>query len=285
MENWRANNRALWDERTGIHLAPGGYDLTTHRAGLGRLDAIVESEIGSVAGLRILHLQCHIGDDSIALIQHGASEVVGIDFSPAAIEAATALASELSAPARFVLSDVLAAAQALPDEAGRFDMVFTSWGTIGWLPDLAAWAATIAFFLKPGGVFYFADAHPIAMVFDGQVPGDPEARPAWFGGYFERGPITYIEAQDYANPEVALRHTSQIVWLHSVADILAALRRAGLRLDWLHEHPGLTSQLYPGLVRGPDRLWTWPGRPWLPLGLSLRAEKPIPSAAATPALD
>ncbi len=102
MDDWRALNLANWEERTAIHLGLGGYDLSSHRAGQGSLDAIVEAELGSVAGLRVLHLQCHIGDDSIAVAQRGASEVVGVDFSTAAISAARDLAREVGATnARF----------------------------------------------------------------------------------------------------------------------------------------------------------------------------------------
>ncbi len=115
-----------------MHLGPGGYDVSSQRAGRGRLDAISEAELGSVVGLRVLHLQCHIGDDSIAIAQRGAAEVVGVDFSPPAVQAAQALAAECGvANARFVLSDVLEAPAALPGEAGKFDLLFTTWGTIG----------------------------------------------------------------------------------------------------------------------------------------------------------
>jgi SAM-dependent methyltransferase len=240
---------------------------------LGRLDAIVEAELGPVAGLRVLHLQSHLGDDSVALAQRGAAEVVGVDFSPAAVAAARALAAETGASGvRFVEADLYAAPAALPGEAGRFDLVFVTWGTIWWLPDIAGWARVAAHFLKPGGALYFADAHPMAMVFDGAGrPDDPDHRPDWFVPYFHREPIAYDEPFDYANPAARLANSRTIVWMHGLADILGALRAAGLRLDWLHEHPGLTSPLFPGLVQGPDRLWTWPGRAWLPLALSLRA--------------
>jgi SAM-dependent methyltransferase len=106
-DDWLNLNRAKWEERTAVHLGPRGYDLSSHRAGQGRLDSLVDAALGDVAGLRILHLQSHLGDDSIALAQRGTAEVVGVDFSPAAIAAATALAAECGVPqARFVLSDV-----------------------------------------------------------------------------------------------------------------------------------------------------------------------------------
>lgn len=272
-EDWRALNRANWEERTAVHLGSQFYDLSSHRAGRGRLDAIVEAELGPVAGLRVLHLQSHLGDDSIALAQRGAAEVVGVDFSPAAVAAASALAAEVGAAnARFVESDVYAAPEALPGRAGAFDLVFITWGTITWLPDLARWARVIAHFLRPGGALYFADGHPAAYVFDGA--GGPAGRPDWTFPYFARQALAFDNPADYADPEARLTNSRTIEFLHPLADILGALREAGLRLDWFHEHARLTWQLFPCLVRGDDRLWTWPDRPWLPLAFSLRAEKP-----------
>lgn len=272
--DWLALNRANWEERTAVHLGPGGYDLSSHRAGRGRLDAIVEAELGSVEGLRVLHLQCHIGDDTIALAQRGAAEVVGVDFSPAALAAARALAAEVGAAnARFVEAEVYAAPEALAGEAASFDRVFVTWGTIGWLPDIARWARVVAHFLKPGGVFYFAEGHPAALVFDDAVPGTGGALPGPLVPYFERAPRLFDDPGDYADPTARLANSRTVAWLHPLGDILAALAAAGLRLDWLREHPAVTWQMFRALVKGADGLWTWPAEPWLPLALSLRATK------------
>jgi len=272
--DWRRLNQANWDERTAVHLGPRGYDLSSQRAGRGRLDAIVDAEIGDVGGLAILHLQCHLGDDSVALAQRGARRVVGVDFSPPALDAARSLAAECGLTnTRFVLSDVLCTPAALPEDAGAFDLVFTSWGTICWLPDLDAWAEAIAFALRPGGALYFADMHPVARVFD-----DEGVRAAGFPGwrfpYFEHGPWHFDDPADYMDPEARLANSRIVEFQHPLSSILAALRRAGLRLDWLREHPGLVWKPFAGCVRDAQGLWTWPDRPWLPLSLSLRAVKP-----------
>lgn len=268
-----ALKRANWDERVPIHLGPRGYHLAPHRAGAGRLDPLVEAELGPVAGLRVLHLQCHLGDDSIAIAQRGAAEVVGVDFSPAAVAAAARLAAECGVGhARFVLSDVLQAPQTLPQEAGRFDLVFVSWGTICWLPDIAAWARSIAFFLRPGGALYFADAHPLVRCFD--TPGgvvDDAGRPALAIPYFDRAAQVFDDPADYMDATARLRNRRTVEWMHGLGDILGALRDAGLRLDWLREHPRLVWQMFPHLVRDAEGMWTWPDRPWLPLSVSLRA--------------
>jgi SAM-dependent methyltransferase len=271
--DWRTLNRKNWDERVPVHFGPGGYDLSSQRAGRGRLDTIVEAELSSVAGLRVLHLQCHLGDDSIALSQRGAAEVVGVDFSAPAIEAATSLAAECGVTnTRFVLSDVLEAPTALPGEVGSFDLVFTTWGTVTWYPDVARWGQVVGHFLRPGGALYFADMHPAAAVFDGLADqADADARPGWLVPYFGRAPQVFDDPTDYANAEARLANSRTVNWSHPLADILGSLRAAGLALDWLHEHPRLTWKLFPGLVQDADQLWTWPGRPWLPLAVSLRA--------------
>ncbi|MGG5818676.1 class I SAM-dependent methyltransferase [Falsiroseomonas sp. HW251] len=273
-EDWRALNRANWEERTALHLGPSGYDVSSHLAGRGRLDGIVEAEIGDVAGLSILHLQCHIGDDSVALAQRGAARVLGVDFSPAAVQGARDLAARCRlSNTRFVLSDVLDTPGAIPEEAGAFDLVFTSWGTIGWLPDVDRWAGAIAFALRPGGRLYFADIHPLCLVFDDSGARRAEGFPGWLVPYLGREPVRYEDAIDYADPARPLTNSATVVFLHPLADILGALRRAGLRLDWLHEHARLPWAPFAGLVRGPDGLFTWPDQPWLPLGLSLAAVK------------
>ncbi|WP_170984821.1 bifunctional 2-polyprenyl-6-hydroxyphenol methylase/3-demethylubiquinol 3-O-methyltransferase UbiG [Roseomonas sp. AR75] len=272
--SWRRLNQANWDERTAAHLGPRGYDLSTHRAGRGWLDPMVEAAIGDIAGRSVLHLQCHVGQDSVALAQRGARRVVGVDFSPPALDAAAALAAECGLPdTRFVLADAQDVPAALPDEAGAFDLVFTSWGTICWLPDLDRWAAGIAFALRPGGAFVFADMHPVARVL-----GDPATAapgfPGWACSYFETGPIEFDDPTDYQDPEAHLANSRTVEFQHGLAGILGALRGAGLAMERLEEHPRLIWQPFPGCVQDADGLWTWPDKPWLPLALVLRAVKP-----------
>ena len=189
-ENWREANRANWDERTAVHLGPGSdYDLGPLRAGRGELDAIVRSELGPVTGLRVLHLQCHFGADSLTLAQQGAAAVAGLDFSVPAIEAARRLAGELglSDRARFVEADLYDAPRAIP-EPGGFDLVFVTWGALPWLPDVAGWARIVAGFLRPGGRFHLAEGHPTALVFD-DMAGTQDGRPGWFAPYLDRKPV------------------------------------------------------------------------------------------------
>jgi SAM-dependent methyltransferase len=274
---WRETNRRMWDERVAVHLAPGGYDLTGLRAGSAMLGRIEEREIGEfvggVEGLRIVHLQCHFGKDSLTLAQQGA-KVVGLDFSHAAIAAARALAEELGLAerARFVEGDLYDAPR-LVDELEAFDLAFVTWGAIGWLPDIFGWARIVAGLLKPGGRLYLAEGHPAAFVFDDAAVSEG-GQPGWFVPYFERGPHVFEAAEDYANPEAPLKHTKSVGWMHPLADTVSALLEAGLRLRMLREHDAVPWRMFRSLRQDADGLYRWPDRRWLPLAFSLLAEKP-----------
>lgn len=270
--DWRAINLAHWEELAAIHLAPGGYDLSALRSGQGRLDAIAEAELGPVAGLRVLHLQCHIGDDTLVLAQRGA-EVTGLDFSASAIGAARALAAELGLAdrARFVQAELYDAPAAVASPAG-FDLVFVTWGALGWLPDIAGWARVVAHHLAPGGRLYLAEAHPAALVFDDAGEGAGGDRPGWLVPYFSRAPLVQEEA-DYANLAAPQAAAQAVSWMHPISAVLEGLRAAGLTLDWLREHPRVAWRMFRSLERDADGLWTWPDRPWLPLAYSLSARR------------
>ena len=270
-DDWRAVNRANWDERVGLHLGTEMYDTARHFTGEAGLEPISAAEIGDVSGLRVLHLQCHFGLDSLVLAQNGAELVVGVDFSEPAIREATRLAQALGRDnARFVQSDLYKAPEVL-DAPASFDRVFITWGTISWLPDIKGWARTIAHFLKPGGALYFAESHPSALVFDDDVPGT-EVMPGPMFSYFHKEPLVLESADDYASPE-PLSNRRTVEWLHGMGDVVTALAEAGLVLRWLREHDAIPWQMFERLERGPDRLYRWPDKPWLPLGFSLWAEK------------
>lgn len=270
--DWRAINRANWDERVGVHLKAPSYDLASLRAGQGKLNAIEEAELGDVRGLRVLHLQCHFGADTLTLAQRGAT-VVGLDFSPAAIDAAKSLASELGFGdrARFVCADLYDAPAAVPEPAS-FDLVYVTWGTTCWLPNITRWAEIVAGFLKAGGRLYYADGHPAALVLDDAVR-QPDGMPGFFLSYFEREPLTFDDPTDYADPDARLTNATNVSWLHPLSEIVTGLIEAGLSLDWLHEHAQVPWRMFKLLERRDDGDWHWPERPWLPLALSLQASR------------
>jgi SAM-dependent methyltransferase len=271
--DWRALNRANWDERVPIHLAARIYDDTRLRAGQAKKNAIEEAELGSVDGLRLLHLQCHFGRDSLILAQRGAT-VVGLDFSPPAIAAARSLAAELGLAdrARFVEADLYDAPNAISEPAS-FDRVYVTWGAICWLPDIAGWARIVADFLKPGGSLYLAEGHPAALVLDDAVP-QPDGRPGFFVPYFHSEPLVLDDPTDYADPAARLTNSRTCEWIHPLGSVVSSLIAAGLRLDWLHEHDAITWRMFKCLIEGPDGLFRWPDKPWLPLSYSLQATKP-----------
>ena len=286
LPEWARVNRARWDELVDVHLASEMYSLVDLRAGAGRLVAIDEAELPQIApegwqGLRVLHLQCHFGADSLVFAQRGA-DVVGLDFSMPAVKQARALADELglSEQARFVCANLYDARHALP-EPESFDVIYTSWGTIGWLPDIAEWARIISWFLKPGGRLYFADGHPAAFVFDEPVPDAPAALldggPALFPparyGYFDETPLDIDEEGDYADPDAQVANSRTIEFMHPLGVTVSALIDAGLMIDFLHEHDAVPWQMFSVLERRGDGPWAWPGTAWLPLGMSLAATR------------
>jgi SAM-dependent methyltransferase len=287
--NWSALNQANWDERVPVHLDPNsGYDLTALRSGTARLDTIAANILGPVEGMRVLHLQCHFGKDTLTIAQAGAPggaqagaqpgaqagvQVTGLDFSPPAIEAARSLAIEvgLADRARFVVANVYDAPSALP-EPESFDRVFVSWGALCWLPDMPYWARIVASFLKPGGFLALAEAHPAAYVFD-DLTATPDGRPGWYMPYLGREPLMEDRPEDYANPTARLRNSRTVEFLHPLSDIMMALIDSGLRIDRFLEHDSVVWEMFGSLVRRSRSEYVWPDKPWLPLSYSLRAVK------------
>ncbi|MET1043124.1 MAG: class I SAM-dependent methyltransferase [Microbacteriaceae bacterium] len=271
--DWLELNRALWDELVPIHVASAMYDQSDLRAGRARLLPMEQDELAQLlpdglAGIRVLHLQCHFGGDSLAIAQQGAG-VVGIDFSKPAILHARELAREvgLDGRARFVHANVYDARHILP-EPESFDLVYTTWGTVGWLPDLDEWARIIAWYLKPGGALYFADGHPTAHVFDSSGSELPNFRYA----YDSDGVADVVEeSDDYADETVTTTNTLTHEWMHPLAEIVTSLQAAGLSIEFLHEHYEVPWKMYDSLVDHGNGLYGWPGKKWLPLGLSIGA--------------
>lgn len=267
---WLAANRANWDERVAIHIGSRGYNLAPLRAGRGVLNPIEEAELGPVAGKRVLHLQCHFGADTLTLAQRGA-EVVGLDFSPAAIAAARALAAELGLSARFLEANVYDAPAALP-EPQSFDIVYVTWGALCWLPDIAGWARVAAHFVRPGGFLYLAEGHPAALVMDDATPAN-HGLPGYFAPYLGREELILDEATDYADPEARLANARTHQFVHPLSDVVTGLIAAGLTLDWLREHDSVPWRMFACLREDPPDSFRWPDKPWLPLAFSLRARR------------
>ena len=243
-------NRRNWDERVPVHAASTFYNVESFKAGRITINRIEREEVGPVAGKSLLHLQCHFGMDTMSWARLGA-RATGVDFSGAAIDLARELNEELGLNARFIRSDVYDLPQVLEQ---RFDVVTTSLGVLVWLPDLVAWARVVATFVKPGGIFYLLDQHPLSHVFDPQ--GDGDAHELRVRNSYFRDPAGELFAGDapsYVGTEII--RSAKYEWQHSVADILNALATAGLRLEFFHEFPFSFFQQYPGMVRDADGWW------------------------------
>ena len=206
------------------------------------------------------------------MAQRGA-EVVGLDFSASAIDAARTLAVEvgMAERVRFVQADLYDALDAVPPPHG-FDLVFVTWGALCWLPDIRRWAEIVAAMLRPGGSLYLAEGHPAAYVFD-DARRSADGMPGFFAPYFSREPLVLEDPTDYADPQARLTNAATYNWMHPLSDIVTALRDADLTLEWLHEHDAVTWRMFAALVKDDSGLYRWPDKPWLPLSFSLMATR------------
>ena len=244
-------NRKNWNERTPVHAASEFYDVAGFRNGRITLNDIERTEVGSVEGKSLLHLQCHFGMDTMSWARLGA-QATGVDISDAAIDLAKALNDELQLNTRFICSNIYDLPDVLDEE---FDIIYTAMGVLCWLPDLCGWANIIARFLKPNGIFYILDGHPFSHVFESeenQAEGQElRVRHPYFkkpeGDFYKGGQHTYagsdiIEAGCYE-------------WQHSVGDILNAILDAGLRIQFFHEFARSGYEAFPCMEKGKDGWW------------------------------
>jgi SAM-dependent methyltransferase len=262
-------NRAQWDERADIHAtdATGFYAIDRFMAGEDILTPIDAGEIVDIAGLRVLHLQCHFGLDTLCLVRRGAI-ATGIDFSPRAIRHARNLAARSGVGATFVEGNVYDAAALA---GGNFDLVYTTWGTICWLPDIARWGAVVASLLKPGGRLYLVDGHPGAAILE-EVDGRLVPTYGWRTP--PSAPLMFEASQTYTGDERQLANTKSHEWIHPVGDIVSALLDNGMILERLTEHEVLPWRMFGSMEPAGDRLFRLPANwPRLPLALSLSAVK------------
>jgi SAM-dependent methyltransferase len=262
-------NRPAWDERAGLHLrdASGFYAVERFRAGEDILLDIVSNEIGDVRDKRIAHLQCHIGLEALCLARRGAI-VSGLDFSDRSIAAARKLAAQSGLPATFVCGDVYEASRLFKQP---FDIVFVSWGSLNWLPDIAQWAEVVGALLRPGGYLYLVEQHPFLAAMK-EIDGRIEAFFDWRTP--RERPIVTEMAVSYNNDPSRLRHSRLHEWNHPLSDILGGLSKAGLRLAFFHEHEVIPWKRFPSMVALADRLYGLPAAAArMPLSFSLKATK------------
>ena len=223
-ENYIEINKETWNNKVPIHVDSEFYDMESFRKGKNSLPEIDIALLGAIKGKSILHLQCHFGQDSLSMARMGA-KVTGIDLSNKAIEKAQALNTELQLDANFICCDVYETLEHINE---KFDIVYTSYGTIGWLPDLDKWAKVISQALKPNSKFVFVEFHPVLWMFDDDFTKIQHH-------YHNEKPIIETYSGTYANKEAEIS-TNQIGWNHSLAEVIKALLENGLQIEHFNEY-------------------------------------------------
>ncbi len=217
-------NNTLWDAKTPHHVQSDFYRNADFLAGKNTLNPIELNLLGDVAGKKILHLQCHFGQDTLSLARMGA-EVTGVDFSGAAIAQARAHNNLLGLNARFIQRNIFEVHEVLHEQ---FDIVFSSYGTICWLPDMQQWAAVVSRYVRPGGQFIFAEFHPAIWMFDNDFTHLQYS-------YFNRERIEETETGTYADTSAHINLKS-ITWNHDLSEVMQSLLHSGLQLQHFAEY-------------------------------------------------
>ncbi|MGB3074934.1 MAG: class I SAM-dependent methyltransferase [Chitinophagales bacterium] len=240
MNDYFEANKKVWNTRTPVHINSEFYNMEWFKKGATSLKQVELEELGDVKNRKLLHLQCHFGQDTLSWARLGA-KATGVDFSTAAIATAKNLSDELKLDATFICSDIYELDKILHES---FDVVFTSYGVIGWLPDLDKWASIIAHFLRIGGTFYIAEFHPVVWMFDNNF--EKIIYP-----YHQTDVIQEEESGTYADPDATIKTTSY-TWNHGLGEVVTALIAHGLKIEFLHEFPFSPYNCFQNTVEGTD---------------------------------
>ena len=275
MEDYLAVNRASWDERAPAHAASPGYALDSFRNDPSFLSYVVQFDVprlGDIRGLRGVHLQCHIGTDTISLARLGA-RMTGYDFSAVALAEARTLNDELGAGVDFVEGDLYDAVTALGEE--QFDFVFTGIGALCWLPDIRGWASVVSRLLRPGGRLFIREGHPMLWAL---ADRRPDGLLVVEYPYFETAEaLVWDEAGTYVETDVEFVHNVTHSWNHGLGETVTSLLNQGMEITMLEEHDSVPWEALPGqmtLVPGTNHEWQLTDRPArLPHTYTLQAVK------------
>jgi SAM-dependent methyltransferase len=273
VEDYRDINRANWDERAPAHAASPDYNVRGFIEDPGFISQVVRFDrprLGDVSGLRGVHLQCHIGTDTVSLSRLGA-RMTGLDFSPVAIEQSRSLVARTGDEVNFVESEVYDAAPALGGEL--FDLVFTGIGALCWLPSISQWASTVGSLLKPGGRLFIREGHPMLWSL---ADSRPDRLLVLDYPYFERDePSVWDEGGTYVQTDAVFTTSTTHEWNHGLGQIVTALHEAGLQITALVEHDSVPWEALPGLMtKDEGGEWRLTDRPWrLPASYTLQAVK------------
>jgi SAM-dependent methyltransferase len=254
VDDYLESNRAIWDAWTAHDLASDHHcAVEAVRAGGSTLRSNEREILGEVAGKTLLHLQCNMGADTLSWARLGAI-VTGVDFSHEAISAARRLADDAGMPARFIRADIYQLPDVLDE---RFDLVVSTYGTIGFLPNLARWAEVVARYVSDEGRFLLVDIHPLSLILPQE---DSDGNPVVARSYFTHG------APDEGTVNADDTRSPLYTWRHSLGDVVTALAQAELRITAMREYPYTFWRQFPALRQDGDGWWRWPdGAPQVPL--------------------
>jgi SAM-dependent methyltransferase len=264
-DDWRELNLANWNDRVPIHLASGFYDVAGFRVKQDTLREFELAEVGDVDGKSLLHLQCHIGLDTLSWGRRGA-QVTGLDFSAPAIDAARDIAASIGVDAEFVTADVYDAAAVFADRS--FGIVYTGIGALYWLPDIPRWAQVAASLVKPGGFLYLVEGHPVSLMLDYETGTTVEQ------DYFDTGGQVYDDSHTYTGDDAVIEHGRNVQFAHPIGEVVTALAAAGLRIEFLHEQDFALFGAFRALEERNGEFRVPAGQPRVPLMYSLRASRP-----------
>lgn len=257
-----STNKATWNDKVKVHAESDMYALERFKKGKTSLMPYELKALGDVKGKSLLHLQCHFGQDTLSWSRLGA-KCVGVDLSDEGIALAKALNDELKLDAEFVCCNVLDTSKHIKD---TFDIVFTSYGVIGWLPDLKPWGKMIAERLKKGGVFYIAEFHPIVWMYD-YIMEKPEMKYA-----YNRREVIYEEETGTYADENADIESKTYCWNHGLSEVINALTEAGLHIDYLNEYDESPYDVLPDLIKTKSGMYETKDKLY-PLIFELKATK------------
>ncbi|TFC15392.1 class I SAM-dependent methyltransferase [Cryobacterium algoritolerans] len=269
-------NRANWDDRASAHAARNGlgYQVQRYIDDPELLSEIVRFDLdrlGDITGLRTVHLQCHIGTDTLSLARLGA-RVTGLDFSPVALAEARSLVKDSGDQVAFVQCDVYSALSVL--EPARFDLVYTGIGALCWLPSIDRWAAVVAGLLAPGGRLFLREGHPILWTMDERLADDLHLR---FPYFEQEEPLEWDDDSTYVETDRPITATKTFEWNHGLGEIVTALLAAGLSLTMLVEHDSVPWEALPGqMLRREGGEYALAARAGVaPLSYTIQAMKPL----------
>ncbi|MEO6540252.1 MAG: methyltransferase domain-containing protein [Ferruginibacter sp.] len=242
-QSYFEENKRSWNKRTAVHKDSAFYDLASFKKGKSSLNKIELEELGDVKGKSLLHLQCHFGMDTMSWERQGAT-CVGVDLSDGAIDLAKEINNELGMHTEFICCNVYDLKEHLDK---KFDIVFTSYGTIGWLPDLDAWAGIVSHFLKPGGTFYIADFHPVLWMMNENFERIKY-------NYFNTETITEEISGTYSDRSAPIKSIEH-GWNHPFSELISALLKQDLQIEQFNEFPYSPYNCFNNLEKGDDEMW------------------------------